>query len=705
MTNDKMVAEHYSTKVSIMLRDVKGDILNRYPFSVFSQEELRQQRKKQLYDIGDRVMTFFNDEGSVKHGFEQREGQQDMAFEILDAILNEQHIAVEAGVGIGKSFAYLVPLLLYNQRTGKPVIVATSTIALQEQLLADVKRLQQLLKVYPEVILAKGQTHYICAQRANEYFADIQAEMRTEIRKAIQDGCQERKIFPFDVPTEIWNKINIQAYGKNCSKCHSNCDYRSMRSSLKCTSGVILCNQDFLTSHLMSSRFGNDGLMTSAAEIVVIDEAHNLEDKVRSATTVRFSKGSLCRKVKVAVNAVHPSERHYVEKSVDNAVKAVQAFFQCLEHQVKEQIRTAEQDMKYVERFFFQADDSSLALLGAMADEISNASEDIEIHATFGNEFRSDIASDELMALSMELSDLSECFKSKLLWIEKHGKETELVTCPKNTRNNIYSRFFDGSIRTILTSATLTCSNSPVLEEQYSYFIRNTGFPYQNKGVLSEPKPSPYPYDEHAMIYYCSDLPHPTKEREAFIQAGTDRLIDILEISGGKALVLFTAKADMEEVYQILEQKELPFKILMQQQGSSQDKVLKEFRENVNSVLLGTGAYWEGISIEGKSLSNLVIFRLPFPVPDPIINYKSSIAEDPLMEVQVPEMITKLKQGLGRLIRNYTDTGIVSIIDPRLNDERPARYRDITWDSLPIQNRTSNIKKLAAFYSQLQEKA
>lgn len=299
---------------------------------------------------------------------------------------------------------------------------------------------------------------------------------------------------------------------------------------------------------------------------------------------------------------------------------------------------------------------------------------------------------------------MSECFKSKLLWIEKHGKEFEFVTCPKNTRNIIYNRFFDGSIRTILTSATLTCSNSPILEDQYSYFIRNTGFPYQNKGVLSEPKPSPYPYDEHAMIYYCSDLPHPTKEREAFIQAGADRLIDILEISGGKALVLFTAKTDMEEVHQILKQKNLSFKILMQQSGSSQDKVLKEFRENVNSVLLGTGAYWEGISIEGKSLSNLVIFRLPFPVPDPIINYKSSIAEDPLMEVQVPEMITKLKQGIGRLIRNYSDTGIVSIIDPRLGDERPTKYQDIIWDSLPIKNKTNKLIKLAEFYRHVQKK-
>ncbi len=143
----------------------------------------------------------------------------------------------------------------------------------------------------------------------------------------------------------------------------------------------------------------------------------------------------------------------------------MQAFFQCLEHQVQAQIRAAEQYLKYVERFFFQADDVSLALLYSMVDEISKVSEDIEIHATFGNDFHSNIASNELMDLSMELSGLSECFESKLLWIEKHGKEFDSVTYPKNKRNIIYNRFFDGSIRTILASATLTCSNSPVLEE------------------------------------------------------------------------------------------------------------------------------------------------------------------------------------------------------------------------------------------------
>lgn len=132
--------------------------------------------------------------------------------------------------------------------------------------------------------------------------------------------------------------------------------------------------------------------------------------------------------------------------------------------------------------------------------------------------------------------------------------------------------------------------------------------------------------------------------------------------------------------------------------------MLREFREDENSVLLGAGAYWEGIDIKGKSLSNLVIFRLPFPVPDPIIEYKASLSKNPLMEVRVPEMIIKLKQGIGRLIRGFTDTGIVSIIDPRLRDNPAKPYHDITWASLPIHNRTNSIQKLREIYCSLNEK-
>lgn len=203
------------------------------------------------------------------------------------------------------------------------------------------------------------------------------------------------------------------------------------------------------------------------------------------------------------------------------------------------------------------------------------------------------------------------------------------------------------------------------------------------------------------MIYCCNDLPHPTRNHEDFIKQGTERLVDILTMSYGKALILFTAKTDMEEVYNTLRSKGLPYKILVQQAGSSQESVLQEFEEDTDAVLLGTGAYWEGISIEGKSLSNLIIFRLPFPVPDPIIEYKTSVSDDPLMKVLVPEMVMKLKQGVGRLIRNFTDTGIISIIDPRLANTSSNPYRSIVWKALPIHNRTDNIQKPRAFYENL----
>ena len=406
--------------------------------------------------------------------------------------------------------------------------------------------------------------------------------------------------------------------------------------------------------------------------------------------------------IKSAFYELRSFDQSSVSGEKREAESAIIAFYNCLKAQVQKQINEAEQDMRYADRFFFDNNGSAIELLTEMNAAIHSLSSSIQIYSSmdFRNN-RSFAASDDLDAVSESLSELLDQIDDMLIWIEQHGSNTELVYCPKNTKEIVSRLYFNGDERTILTSATLTNATSGSLEEQYSYFISNTGFPAGDRGCLSEPKPSPYPYDEHAMIYYCDDLPHPTREHEAFIEKGVERLLEILSISNGKALVLFTAKTDMEEVYSILSEKNLPYKILMQQPGSSQDRVLNEFKEDTNSVLLGTGAYWEGISIEGKSLSNVIIFRLPFPVPDPIIEYKCSVAKDALMDVRVPEMIIKLKQGIGRLIRNFTDTGIVCIIDRRLRDEPPERYHDITWDSLPIKNRTSSLDELKRFYEGL----
>lgn len=668
-----------------------------------SPEEREKKRKKQIYEIGEATGRFFEDDAPGKFGFEEREGQQDMAFEILDAIKSEQHIAVEAGVGIGKSFAYLVPLMLYNQRSKKPVVIATSTIALQEQLLDDAHRLQKLLHLSQEITLAKGQSHYLCLKRAEEYISNENAKLRHEIEDGMRTGYFERKNYPFAIPQAIWDGINVTRYSKRtCDACPQKCAYRALRQRLKFTDGIILCNQDLLTAHLINQSHGQEGVLNREIEIAVIDEANNLEDKVRSATTEHFSKGYLFSRITAAVRELRSEQQSMVREEANDAKAALNAVYDNLTEQLQKQVASSTQDMKYADRFFFDYKPESMELIAAAATRLHALSERVEIYSSFDyRQSSSAAASDELESLSYSMSELSEEIEKRLVWIERKGPNVELLCCPKNTSDIIRQLYFNGSIHTILTSATLTNANTGSVEEMYSYFVNNTGFPLDKTAILSEPKPSPFPYDEHAMIYYCDDLPHPTREHDDFIQQGVARMKEILEISQGKALVLFTAKTDMEEVYAQLQSGDLPYKILMQQPGASQDRILQEFKDDTNSVLLGTGAYWEGISIEGKSLSNLIIFRLPFPVPDPIINYKASVAKDPLMDVQVPEMIIKFKQGIGRLIRNFTDTGIVSIIDSRLRDNPKSRYYDIAWASLPIHNRTTSLTELEEFYHQI----
>lgn len=680
-----------------------------YYFGFNTPAERKKRRQAQLYDISSTVSQFFWEDAPNKYGFEEREGQQDMAFEILDAIKDDRHIAVEAGVGIGKSFAYLVPLLLYNQKSRNPIVIATSTIALQEQLLGDVERLKELLGVNPRVILAKGQNHYLCLKKFNEYITNNKnTEMKAQLETSIKDGCQDRRSFPYSIPTSIWDKINITRFSKRgCFLCphQDNCQYYSLRIDLRYTEGIILCNQDFLTAHLFRLQREQEGLLNPRVRFVVVDEAHNLEDKVRSATTERFGQSYIVGTINAAQNSVRDEAKEYVRKEATNTINIIKALYQNLNRQIQRQIENSKQDMKYADRFFFKDEDRAVELIRQTASSLDSLSGSVQVYGSMDDwsnrKKRDTSASDELENIAQSFVDFSAKFDDELVWLEKTGNYAELVFCPKNTKDIINRLYFKGSVNTILTSATLTNTAHGSIEDQYSYFIQNTGFPVDGSGVLSEPKPSPFPYDEHAMIYYCDDLPHPTKEHEAFIEKGVERLIEVLNITNGKALVLFTAKTDMEEVHTALQARNLPYKILIQQAGSSQDRVLQEFRDDTDSVLLGTGSFWEGINIEGKSLSNLVVFRLPFPVPDPIIEYKASIANDALMEVRVPVLVIELKQGIGRLIRNFTDFGIVSIIDSRLRDNPAERYHDTVWDSLPIHNRTTDLNEAKNFYDRL----
>lgn len=676
----------------------------------YSEAEKREQDakwKKDFKSIGEDVYSFFIDK-LKERGFEDREGQWDMSCEITDAMKQQQHIVVEAGVGIGKTFAYIVPLLYYHKKYKKPIVIATSTIALQEQLAADIQIIEDIIGYQPEIVLAKGQNHFLCKRRFEEYFLCKKDENARKLYDVIDKGGCQKADWDCYIPDNIWNQINVKEFSptfcrQNCV--HKDyCFYYNLRQELLNTNGIILCNQDLLTINLRKRRSYSKEIITDRFQFVVIDEAHNLENKVRNCFTMEVSYASLKKTVEQA-RKIARGLGNTIDTKIKVFYKNLDNVFDDLFLQVEKQNKVAQREEREIERYYVERNIASL-------QELKNCVHDIfmQVSMQFGvdDSYRNRDYDAELEALEMQEDFLSSMLKKdseSIFWMTLNGRGKKgivLSSCPKDVNERTEQLYFsDSNFTTILTSATITSGKGKDYKDGYKYFIANTNFP-TDRAFISEPKISPFNYDEHAMIYYTEDMPHPSYERKKFIEKGIDEIVRILEISKGKALILFTAKSDMLEVYEGLKDK-VPYKVLMQSGSASQSDIIAEFKKDVNSVLLGTGTYWEGISVEGVALSNLIIFRLPFPVPEPIIEYKTSICQDGLMEVLVPEMIIKLKQGIGRLIRSEKDFGIVSIIDSRVGEKSKAKYKQMIWDALPIKNKTSDFEEIKKFYNLLEQ--
>ncbi|MEG1255407.1 ATP-dependent DNA helicase [Clostridium sp.] len=632
-------------------------------------------------------------------GFEQREGQEDMALDICNSIGDRQHTIVEAGVGIGKSYAYIVPLLYYNKLFNKPVIIATSTIALQEQLIQDVRRISSYINHRPEIVLAKGMTHFACKSKADKYLKpkvnkglDEDAET---LYRYIYGGKIDRKNINMDIDEELWSDVNVEITDHSKCKYFKSCRFMELRQDMLNTEGVILCNQDLLTVHLQKLRRGQKGLLNPEVDLIVVDEAHNLEEKVRSSLIESYNKNKIRAILMEAKDGIKDKElREDVFQQIKSLTNMLNQIFNNLDKQIKYQLENNYMS-EDIQKFFINLYDIR-DLVGKSADVIKSI---YNIIMRCSDSSISDDIIDEIENIKEFFREMESSRSNNLFWLEK-GRHIEIFGCPKDMNSEIKSLYFDKMKTTILTSATIADKNYGTEEERYEYFIKSTGFPVK-EGFLSPQKYSPFPYDENAIIYYKENMPHPTEDRENFIKRGSEEIVSLLDITKGKALILFTSKKDLNEVYKILKDKNLPYKLLRQKATSSQDEILDEFKKDEDSVLLATGTFWEGIDVPGKALSNLIIFKLPFPVPDPIIEYKRNNSKDFLMEVSVPLMVVKLRQGVGRLIRKHEDKGIVAILDSRIGDFSRSRYKYVVFNSLPIKNKSNDINKIKEFWSRV----
>ncbi|MEO2213045.1 ATP-dependent DNA helicase [Paenibacillus amylolyticus] len=626
-------------------------------------------------------------------GLRERIGQQEMSLDIADAYIHGHNAMIEAGVGIGKSFAYLIPSLLTNQMSQKPVIIATSSIQLSEQIHKDLRIIGSRLGFSTvRSVVGKGMGQYACRSRAAEWISldDANSSVSTLAQRILDYEIDERADIKAGISDAEWSHVSVN----DCKfeRCHHKtaCLFYDMRAKLNAKAheiDFIIVNQDLLIRDLMKKKEGTKSIISEQPALIVIDEAHNLETKVRDARTLEFTYRGICRILDTTVQLLTKqsgdkslfSQSKFIKNCAERIFKQVNA--DLLHHAKQDNDRIKVSEIKGIP-------------LNQVSDELKDLSLRLSI-LTSRHEREIDDAFEAINGLITLIRVLSKIEDNYLLWASRPLGVTTISICPKDISQFLKYALFNGKVPVILTSATL-CQGGDTLEEQYSYMTHSLGY----KRDVLERQPSPFDYTNHAMMYISNKVPYYHHEqRENYLEAAYNEVVQLCNLTQGRTIVLFSAKEDMKYIHKKLMSRpnEYTWAVHVQKEGSSQDSVIAEFRKS-KGVLLGTGVFWEGVNIEGSDLSQVIIFRLPFPVPsDPVYEYKASVTENPFMEVFVPDMLLRLRQGTGRLIRSETDLGILSILDSRLSVAAKKSYREQVLETLPFKKVTEDFAVLEKF--------
>ncbi|WP_339286980.1 ATP-dependent DNA helicase [Paenibacillus sp. FSL R5-0486] len=626
-------------------------------------------------------------------GLRERIGQQEMSLDIADAYIHGHNAMIEAGVGIGKSFAYLIPSLLTNQMSQKPVIIATSSIQLSEQIHKDLRIIGSRLGFSTvRSVVGKGMGQYACRSRAAEWISldDANSSVSTLAQRILDYEIDERADIKAGVSDAEWSHVSVN----DCKfeRCHHKtaCLFYDMRAKLNAKAheiDFIIVNQDLLIRDLMKKKEGTKSIISEQPALIVIDEAHNLEAKVRDARTLEFTYRGICR---ILDNTVQLLTKQSGDKSLFSQSKFIKNCAERIFKQVNaDLLHHAKQDNDRIK---------VSEIKGIPLNQVLNNLKDLSLRLsilTSRHEREIDDAFEAINGLITLISVLSEIEDNYLFWASSPLRVTTISICPNDISQFLKYALFNGKVPVILTSATL-CQGGDTLEEQYSYMTHSLGY----KGGFLERQPSPFDYTNHAMMYISNKVPYyHHDQRENYLEAAYNEVVQLCNLTQGRTIVLFSAKEDMKYIHKNLISKanEYTWALHVQKEGASQDSVIADFRKS-KGVLLGTGVFWEGVNIEGSDLSQVIIFRLPFPVPsDPVYEYKASVTENPFMEVFVPDMLLRLRQGTGRLIRSETDLGILSILDSRLSAAAKKNYREQVLDTLPFKKVTEELEVLEKF--------
>jgi ATP-dependent DNA helicase DinG len=675
---------------------------------------------------------FFASAGPVARrlsSFEMRPEQLEMAAAVERAFAAGEHLVVEAGTGVGKSFAYLVPAIAQAVQ-GKKVVISTHTISLQEQLMEkDIPFLRAVSGQEFSAVLCKGRSNYLCMRRLEQasrkslsLFPDTR---HNDDLVMIEDWANNTKDgslsdLPRQPAWQVWDKVCAEqgnCLGRRC-KYFDGCFYQASRRRI--TNGQILvCNHALFFSDLALRRAG--AAILPNYDFVVLDEAHTVEavasdhfglsiseSQVRyllhSLFSTRNSRGFLATlenldtlgaidaitTAEEATNRVFESldrwlttrgpsngrvrEKGIVENALSPALEGVAKSLRALSAQIAAKSKSAAGGRKV------EDDPQEGEKLSGVEYEIEKQRFELQ---SYINRV-SGIAASLNALLGQELEE-------SVYWVEATGKpgraggSTRRLkwTCsPINVASQLGEHLFEKNKSIILTSATLATRNGgqafsggPPMKVQgkgrnenpFAYLRSRIGVASGSELQLG----SPFDYDKQCTLYLETSLPAP--DEKEFLGCAMDRAMHYIRQTQGRAFVLFTSYAMLDKAAKILEPQlgALGYTMLAQGGTLTRGQLLTRFKNSPNAVLLGTDSFWQGVDVQGDALSNVIITKLPFEVPDkPLTEARLDAIRmqggNPFAEYSLPEAIIKFKQGFGRLIRSKTDTGIVVVLDKRI---------------------------------------
>ena len=590
-------------------------------------------------------------------GYEIRDEQIFTAFQLADAVCKRKVHFAEAGLGTGKTFAYLLTAVSYARFVGSPVVIACASTALQAQLAGpkgDIGTLSRLLNLDIDVRMAKDQRQYICDVRVDQVLNPLIEQPSRALDEVLrwteETNRGERSEMPH-VPDRVWSQVAWDET-MHCDICSSRgfCKLVKAREHYRAAMDLIVCDHGIFFDDLWTrdERIADGKLpLLPTYSAVIFDEGH----KVILPAAMRAGRQIVKEDLDSMLSSIERIQGSRTSLlSIAVALSAANSrFFESLQHSVIQDERTDRLAVQ-VGDHLLEAADTLRRALGIMHFELQNEQ---ELHIQ-------SLSTTRLQSYETRLERATEALrrfcrnrgKDTIIWVDRVDGSFWVV--PRELSGMLKKHLIAKRLPVVFSSATLST------EGDFSYFGRTLGLTDFSSSSID----SSFEFEKQVLVYLPQRFT-PGDHETVFSQA-LKRLVLLLRLSGGRALVLTNSPSDVQRIRTGLKEYQLPFEILWEDRGE-RGYLVQRFREEVSSVLVGAG-FWEGIDIPGDSLSLLVIWQLPFPPMDPLIEARRCDAKkqglDPMTSVDYPEMALRLKQGCGRLIRTRDDRGAIAILEP-----------------------------------------